>query len=178
MAPKDSLARGARSATYGVSGHASDPIELKNVASEEPTEITPIVPLAPAPIKRKVFTPLGTQILVRRAENEITSYTDMKTAQEAATPGVVLIENAVEQDHPAEGTILATGDDVYTVGVGDYIAFGKYSGAELRKELAKQLGGGTLLLMREEEVLGIIADAREYLKPAPIEIDWDAFKKA
>ena len=173
MAQKDLLARGARSAQFGVSGHINDEIELKNVAAEEPTEVRPILPDQPAPIARKTFVPLGKNVVVRRAEAEVQTFADMKTAQEAKTPGVVLIQEDVNRDHPAEGTVLAVGDDVSTVYTGQYIAFGKYAGAQLRPELARQLGGGTLLLMREEEVLGIIGEERQPgNQQGPIIVDW------
>jgi co-chaperonin GroES (HSP10) len=173
MTAKDHLARGGRSAQYGTSGHVDDTIELKNVAPEGDREEAVHTFTPPEPTKRRTFTPLGKQILVRRAESELQTFTDMKTAQEATTPGVVLIENEVEQDHPAEGTILATGVEVYAVDPGQYVAFGKYAGVQLRKELAAQLGGGTLLLMREEEVLGIIGEERQPgNQQGPIIVDW------
>lgn len=163
MGAKDALARGARSAQYGTSGHAGDEIVLLNVAPEDDETQVKEVPQAelPAPQPRKTYRPLGDNVLVRRAEDPTKSFSDMKTAQAADVPGVVLIQDAVNQDAPAEGTVLKTGNDVKNVVQGDTVSFGKYSGAQLADDLAKKLGGGTLLLMRESEILGIIEDEAE-----------------
>jgi co-chaperonin GroES (HSP10) len=139
-----------------------DEIILRNVAPEEETTQLD-VPQAelPAPQPRKTYRPLGDNVLVRRAEDPTKSFSDMKTAQAADVPGVVLIQDAVNQDAPAEGVVLKVGNDVLNITQGDTVSFGKYSGAQLADDLAKKLGGGTLLLMRESEILGIIEDEAE-----------------
>jgi chaperonin GroES len=160
---KDSLARGARSASYGYAGKPGEEIELRNVSAEgRDTELeAAIIAGVSAPKRpRKRFKPAGHQILVRQAEaaRDMKSYTDQSSALRDTTKDVVLIETEEEkkQDAPAEGTVLAVGpgDDDYgmTVKPGDYIVFGKYSGA------AFNLNGEWLLLMGVNEVLGTLSD--------------------
>lgn len=162
MPAKDALARGARSATYGVSGHAGDEIILKNVApEEEPTECL----AGPEPVKaatpRKTYRPLGNCVLVRRSEATTEAFSDIHSGLAASKPGLVLIQDEVNKEYPAEGVVLRVGADVDTVSQGEYVSFGKYSGAQLSPELTKSLGGGTLLLMSVDEILGIIEDETE-----------------
>jgi chaperonin GroES len=73
--------------------------------------------------------------------------------------GLFLPDSAKEK--PMQGTILAVGngrvadDGTVTplqVKVGDVIAFGKYSGTEI------QVNGEDRLIMREDDILGVIED--------------------
>ena len=73
--------------------------------------------------------------------------------------GLFLPETAKEK--PLEGTVLAAGSGrtsdegkvtPLTVKVGDRILFGKYAGTEIKVE------GEDRLILREEDVLGIIED--------------------
>ena len=90
--------------------------------------------------------PLHDRILVRRvAENE-------KTAG-----GIIIPDTAKEK--PLRGEVVATGNGKATddgkrlpleVKSGDQILFSKYAGTELK------LDGEELLMMREEDVLGIL----------------------
>ena len=95
------------------------------------------------------FTPLHDRILVRRVE-------------EAETPrgGIIIPDSA--KDKPQEGEVIAAGKGkvnedgkVFPLAVkeGDRILFGKYSGTEIK------LDGEDYIIMREEEVLGIITGA-------------------
>jgi chaperonin GroES len=90
--------------------------------------------------------PLHDRILVRR------------TAEETKTAGGIIIPDTAKEK-PQRGEIVAAGkgrvsDDGKTmpleVKVGDKVLFGKYSGTELK------LNGEELLMMREEDILGII----------------------
>lgn len=90
--------------------------------------------------------PLHDRILVRRV------------AEEAKTAGGIIIPDTAKEK-PQRGEIVAAGkgrisDDgkilPLEVKIGDKILFGKYSGTELK------LNGEELLMMREEDVLGII----------------------
>jgi chaperonin GroES len=90
--------------------------------------------------------PLHDRVLVRRMPEE------MKTAG-----GIIIPETAKEK--PQRGEIVATGKGRVTedgkvtpldVRVGDRILFGKYSGTELK------LNGEEYLMMREEDILGIM----------------------
>ena len=90
--------------------------------------------------------PLHDRILVRRTAE------DEKTAG-----GIIIPETAKEK--PQRGEIVATGKGRVTedgkvlpleVKVGDKILFGKYSGTELK------LHGQEYLMMREEDILGIL----------------------
>ena len=85
------------------------------------------------------FTPLHDRILVRRLEEG-----------ETIRGGIIIPDSAKEK--PQEGEVIAVGkgksnDDVKA---GDKILFGKYSGTEIK------LDGQEFLIMREEEVLGIV----------------------
>lgn len=90
--------------------------------------------------------PLHDRVLVRRMPEE------MKTAG-----GIIIPDTAKEK--PQRGEIVAAGkgrvqeDGKVTpldVKVGDKILFGKYSGTELK------LNGEEYLMMREEDILGIM----------------------
>lgn len=90
--------------------------------------------------------PLQDRVLVRRAEEET------KTAG-----GIILTGSA--QEKPSQGEVVAVGngkklDNGTTlpmdVKVGDKVLFGKYSGSEVK------VGDETLLMMREEDIMGII----------------------
>ncbi|MFQ5483824.1 MAG: co-chaperone GroES [Desulfobacterales bacterium] len=90
--------------------------------------------------------PLQDRILVLRVEEETTT-----------KGGIIIPDTAKEK--PAEGKVIAVGngklgDDGKRVPLeikkGDRILFGKYSGTEVKIE------GEEHLIMREEDVLGII----------------------
>jgi chaperonin GroES len=90
--------------------------------------------------------PLHDRILVRRM------------AEEEKTAGGLYIPDTAKEK-PQRGEIVATGKGRTTedgktlpleVKVGDKILFGKYSGTELK------LNGEEYLMMREEDILGIL----------------------
>jgi chaperonin GroES len=90
--------------------------------------------------------PLQDRILVQRVEEETTT-----------KGGIIIPDTAKEK--PAEGEVVAVGngkvgDDGKRVALeikkGDRILFGKYSGTEVKIE------GDEFLIMREDDVLGII----------------------
>jgi chaperonin GroES len=92
------------------------------------------------------FTPLHDRILVRRMEEG-----------ESVRGGIIIPDTAKEK--PQEGEVVAVGPGKVTedgerqpmeVKVGDKILFGKYSGSEVK------LGDEEFLIMREEDVLGIL----------------------
>ena len=93
------------------------------------------------------FKPLHDRVLVRRVES------DEKTAG-----GLIIPDSAKEK--PAEGEIIAVGEGARkdsgeliapSVSAGDKILFGKWSGTEIT------LDGEELLIMKESDILGIIA---------------------
>src|SRR5438874_2442473 len=93
--------------------------------------------------------PLSDRILVKRIEE-----------QEQAHGSIIIPDTAKEK--PQQGEVIATGQgkvlengtrlemDVKT---GDRILFGKYSGAEVK------IDGEEFLIIREDEVLGVIEGA-------------------
>ena len=92
------------------------------------------------------FRPLQDRVLVRRIEQE-----------EKTLGGIIIPDTAKEK--PMEGEVIAAGpgargDDgklnPLDVKVGDRVLFGKWSGTEIK------IDGEELLIMREEEVLGIL----------------------
>jgi len=91
--------------------------------------------------------PLQDRVVVKRLEEK-----------EAARGGIIIPDTAKEK--PQEGQVIAVGNGkVLNTGtrvpmdvkVGDRILFGKYSGSEVK------LDGEDLLIMREEDILGILA---------------------
>jgi chaperonin GroES len=92
------------------------------------------------------FTPLHDRILVRRLEEG-----------ETIRGGIIIPDSAKEK--PQEGEVIAVGKGksndegkVFPLDVkaGDKVLFGKYSGTEIK------IDGEEFLIMREEEVLGIV----------------------
>src|SRR6202034_1941589 len=95
------------------------------------------------------FTPLHDRILIRRVEEADT------------TRGGIIIPDSAK-DKPQEGEVISAGKGKINeegkvrpldVKEGDRILFGKYSGTEIK------LDGEDFIIMREEEVLGIITGA-------------------
>ena len=94
----------------------------------------------------KGLRPLGDRILVKRVKEE-----------ERTKGGIIIPDTAKEK--PQEGKIVAVGKGKYgddgklipiEVKAGDKILFGKYSGSEFKLE------GEDLLILREDDILGII----------------------
>ena len=92
--------------------------------------------------------PLYDRIVVKRIETQ-----DEKTAS-----GLIIPDSAKEK--PQEGEVVAVGKGkrledgkvvTLDVQVGDRILFGKYSGSEIK------LDGNEFLIMREDEVLGVLS---------------------
>ena len=93
--------------------------------------------------------PLHDRVIVRRIEEG-----------EQVRGGIIIPDTAKEK--PQEGEVVAVGDGKYRedgtrqtldVRAGDRVLFGKYSGSEIK------LDGEELLIMREDEILGIIQRA-------------------
>ena len=90
--------------------------------------------------------PLHDRLVVRRVEEK-----------ETAKGGIIIPDTAKEK--PQEGEVLAAGNGkvlengtkvALDVKVGDKILFGKYSGSEIKVD------GEELLIMREEDILGVV----------------------
>jgi len=99
--------------------------------------------------------PLHDRVIIRRIEDS----TD-KTAG-----GLFIPDTAKEK--PQEGEVIAAGDGKYKedgtrqaldVKAGDRVLFGKYSGSEIK------LDGDEFIIMREDEILGVISRAGEAAK--------------
>lgn len=100
--------------------------------------------------------PLHDRIIVKRIE-----------AQRTTASGIVIPDTAAEK--PEQGEVLAVGpgkrDDQgkhipMAVKAGDRILFGKYAGQTVKVE------GEELLVMREDDVMGVIEDAAGAMKKA------------
>jgi chaperonin GroES len=81
-----------------------------------------------------------------------------RVAEETTTKGGIIIPDTAKEK-PAEGKVVAVGngkvaDDgkriALEVKTGDRILFGKYSGSEVK------IDGEEFLIMREDDVLGVI----------------------
>ncbi len=95
------------------------------------------------------LTPLHDRILIRRVEEA-----------ETTRGGIIIPDTA--KDKPQEGEVVAVGKGkvndegkVFPLAVkeGDRILFGKYAGTEIK------IDGEDFVIMREEEVLGILSGA-------------------
>jgi chaperonin GroES len=95
------------------------------------------------------ITPLHDRVIVRRIEEG-----------EQVRGGIIIPDTAKEK--PQEGEVVAAGEGKYKedgtrqpldVKRGDRVLFGKYSGSEIK------IDGEELLIMREDEILGIIERA-------------------
>ena len=93
--------------------------------------------------------PLHDRVLIKRIEE-----------QETIRGGIIIPDTAKEK--PQEGEVVAVGEGKYRedgtrqtldVRVGDRVLFGKYSGSEVK------IDDEELLIMREDEILGIIQRA-------------------
>src|SRR5687768_4227859 len=94
--------------------------------------------------------PLHDRVIVRRIEDNVNQ-----------TAGGLFIPDTAKEK-PQEGEVIAAGEGKYKedgsrqtldVKAGDRILFGKYSGSEIK------LDGEEYLIMREDEILGIIERA-------------------
>ena len=93
------------------------------------------------------FRPLGDRVLVKRVE------------EESKTKGGIIIPDTAKEK-PQEGEVVAVGpgarDDAgkiqpLDVKAGDRILFGKWSGTEVK------LDGKELLIMKESDIMGVVA---------------------
>ncbi|WOC15500.1 co-chaperone GroES [Pseudochrobactrum sp. MP213Fo] len=93
------------------------------------------------------FRPLHDRVVVRRVESE-----------EKTAGGIIIPDSAKEK--PSEGEVVAVGSGnrdesgklvALDVKAGDRVLFGKWSGTEVK------ISGEDLLIMKESDILGIIA---------------------
>ncbi|HEY1151452.1 MAG TPA: co-chaperone GroES [Pseudoduganella sp.] len=100
--------------------------------------------------------PLYDRVIVKRIE-----------MQRQTASGIVIPDSAAEK--PEQGEVLAVGQGrplpegelrPLAVKVGDHVLFGKYAGQ------AVKLDGEELLVLREEDILGVIEHAAAYVKAA------------
>jgi chaperonin GroES len=93
------------------------------------------------------FRPLHDRVVVRRL-----------TAEEKTAGGIIIPDTAKEK--PMEGEVVAVGSGARNeageivaldVKAGDRVLFGKWSGTEVK------LDGEDLLIMKESDIMGIIA---------------------
>jgi chaperonin GroES len=93
------------------------------------------------------FRPLGDRVLVKRVE------------EESKTKGGIIIPDTAKEK-PQEGEVIAVGAGArdesgkivpLELKAGDRVLFGKWSGTEVKIE------GEDLLIMKESDVLGVIA---------------------
>ena len=96
------------------------------------------------------ITPLHDRVIIKRIEDNVNQ-----------TAGGLFIPDTA-QEKPQEGEVIAAGAGKYKedgtrqaldVKAGDRVLFGKYSGSEIK------LDGDEFIIMREDEILGIISRA-------------------
>src|SRR6478735_11367511 len=99
--------------------------------------------------------PLHDRVIVRRLDE----------GSDKTAGGLFIPDTAKEK--PQEGEVIAAGSGKYKedgtrqpldVKAGDRVLFGKYSGSEIK------LDGDEFIIMREDEILGIISRAGEAAK--------------
>ena len=102
------------------------------------------------------LTPLHDRILIKRIEEG-----------ETVRGGIIIPDTAKEK--PQEGEVIAVGKGKSNeegkvrpldVKAGDRILFGKYSGTEIK------IDGEELLIMREEEILGVLEGKSKSVRKA------------
>jgi chaperonin GroES len=102
------------------------------------------------------FRPLADRVAVRRIE------------EETKTKGGIIIPDTA-REKPQEGEIIAVGPGAWDdhgkrvpmdVKVGDRVLFGKWSGSEVK------IDGEDILIMKEADILGILASVAELAKAA------------
>src|SRR6267142_1681511 len=94
------------------------------------------------------LTPLHDRVVIRRIQET-----------ETVRGGIIIPDTAKEK--PQEGVVIAAGTGKFEKGQtvplavkeGDRVLFGKYSGSEIK------IDGEELLIMREDEILGVIERA-------------------
>ena len=100
------------------------------------------------------FRPLHDRVLVRRLEED-----------ERTVGGIIIPDTAKEK--PMEGEVLAIGPGARNdkgeltpldVKAGDRILFGKWSGSEVK------IDGEELVIMKESDIMGIIANVKKAKK--------------
>ena len=93
------------------------------------------------------ITPLHDRVIIRRIEDNVNQ-----------TAGGLFIPDTAKEK-PQEGEVIAAGEGKYKedgtrqqldVKAGDRVLFGKYSGSEIK------LDGEEFIIMREDEILGVI----------------------
>ena len=93
------------------------------------------------------FRPLHDRVLVRRIE-----------AEEKTAGGIIIPDSAKEK--PSEGEVISVGSGARAddgkvtpldVKAGDRVLFGEWSGTEIK------IDGEDLLIMKESDILGVIA---------------------
>ena len=101
------------------------------------------------------ITPLHDRVILKRIEDNVNQ-----------TAGGLFIPDTAKEK-PQEGEVIAAGSGKYKedgtrqaldVKKGDRVLFGKYSGSEIK------LDGDEFIIMREDEILGIINRAGEAAK--------------
>jgi chaperonin GroES len=93
------------------------------------------------------ITPLHDRLVVKQNDPE------------SITKGGIVLPDTADKDKPVRGKVLAVGPGKYIDGkiqplqvkVGDEILFGKYAGTSIK------LDGTEYLVMREDDVMGVIA---------------------
>jgi chaperonin GroES len=102
------------------------------------------------------LTPLHDRVLIRRIEEG-----------ESVRGGIIIPDTAKEK--PQEGEVIAVGKgktnekgETFPLAVkaGDRVLFGKYAGTEIK------IDGDEFLILREEEILGVLEGAAKSVKKA------------
>src|SRR3974390_461673 len=102
------------------------------------------------------FRPLHDPVVVKRIE-----------AQEKSAGGIIVPDTAKEE--PQQGEVIAVGprgrDESgklipMDVKAGDRVLFGKYSGTEVK------IDGDEYLIMKESDIMGVLAEAKAHKKAA------------
>ena len=135
MKRKDTLAAGARSATFA--GGVGEGDIYRNLSKEE--RVDPVIVIEKKIEPRKKFIPNPGVLLVR------------PIVIVAAPSAIIIEEDPNTKEKPSEGIVLECGEaieDFPTQDVGSHIVYGKYAGTEFK------INGETLLLLDFADVKG------------------------
>ncbi len=146
---KDVLAAGGSKMV--IAGGIGESDIFRNVSKEEKQDVP--VPAFEKPVEPKMkFIPKNKHILVRR------------DAAKEASSTILLMQDEAAKEKPAQGVVLETNCVDYQVGT--RVVFGKYAGTEFK------LNGELLLIMRDEDVQGLLVLADESPDESP-EIEFE-----
>lgn len=88
----------------------------------------------------------------------------VETKDEITAGGLYIpVETArsVHEDRPTRGVVVAVGDDVDEVEVGQTVIFGKYTGTKIKYQIDRSVSAETVIIMDERSILTVLLSPEE-----------------